>query len=94
MNNKNYYSLEVFKSIFLPNSYDESYHEVTVTAQDFILMILRPLIPSNYKIIRYYGFYRKKHKLHNKMVLLIDKAKRKVRKTLLSHSLSILKYFK
>ena len=28
-------------------------------------MLLRHLIRSNYKIIRYYGFYRKKHKLHD-----------------------------
>ena len=36
-------------------------------------MLLRHLIKSNYKIIRYYGFYRKKHKLHDTITLLIDK---------------------
>ena len=46
---------------------DKSYHEETVTAEKFILMLLRHLIPSNYKIIRYYGFYRKKHKLLEKL---------------------------
>ncbi len=73
--------------------YDESYHEVTVSAKDFIMMILRHLIPEQYKIIRYNGFYRKKHKLHDKMVLLIDKAKRAIRKTFLKYEISILKSF-
>ena len=73
--------------------YDESYHEVTITAEQFIMMILRHLIPTNYKIIRYYGFYRKKHKLHDTMVLLINKIKRNIRKSFLKHRLSILKSF-
>ena len=39
---------------------DDSYHEVTVSAFDFIKILLRHIIPKNFKIIRYYGFYRKK----------------------------------
>ena len=35
---------------------DDSYHEVTVSAEQFILMLLRHLIPEQFKIIRYYGF--------------------------------------
>ncbi len=73
--------------------YDDSYHEITVSAKDFIMMILRHLIPEQYKIIRYNGFYRKKHKLHDTMILLIDKTKRSVRKMFLVHELSILKSF-
>jgi hypothetical protein len=73
---------------------DESYHEVTVSAAEFIFMILRHLVPTNFKIIRYYGFYRKKHNLHDKMVLLIDKAKRFVRKQFLKHENSISLAFK
>ena len=42
---------------------DDSYHEVTVSAFDFIKFILRHIIPNNYKIIRYFGFYRKKTKI-------------------------------
>jgi hypothetical protein len=57
-------------------------------------MILRHLVPTNFKIIRYYGFYRKKHNLHDKMVLLIDKAKRFVRKQFLKHENSISLAFK
>ena len=62
---------------------DDSYHEVTVSASEFILMIIRHLIPEQFKIIRYFGFYRKKPAIHDKMVLLIDKCKRKIRKELL-----------
>ncbi len=73
--------------------YDDSYHEITVSAKDFIIMILRHLLPEQYKIIRYNGFYRKKHKLHDKMVLLIDKTKRAIRKTFLKYEFSISKSF-
>jgi len=42
------------------------------------MMILIYLIPNQYKIIRYNGFYRKKHKLHDTIIVLIDKAKRAI----------------
>ena len=68
---------------------DGKYHEVTVTAKDFIFMLLRHIIPSQFKIIRYYGFYRKRHPFHDKMVMLIDKIKHKFRKDILKHEISI-----
>lgn len=72
---------------------DDSYHEVTVTAQDFILLLLRHLVPSQFKIIRYYGFYRKKHSFHDKMVLLVAREKIPFKKQLLKHFMSILNAF-
>lgn len=72
---------------------DESYHEETVTAEKFILMLLRHLIPSNYKIIRYYGFYRKKHKLHDKIELIIDVSSRRIRTNSLRYENSIKQHF-
>ena len=42
---------------------------------------------------RYCGFYRKKHENHDKMVMLVDKAKHSIRKTFMKHRLSILKAF-
>ena len=72
---------------------DESYHEVTVTAKDFIMMLLRHLIPSQFKIIRYYGFYRKKHPFHDKMVMLVEREKIPTKKRLLKYDMSILKSF-
>ncbi len=71
---------------------DNSYHEVTIPASKFIMILLRHLIPTQYKIIRYYGFYNKKHSFHDKMVMLIDKTKRNIRKQLLKHELSVLKF--
>ena len=51
---------------------DNSYHEVTVTASQFITILLRHLLPNNFKIIRYFGFYRKKHVLHDKMIMMVS----------------------
>ena len=72
---------------------DNTYKEITITAQEFIFMLLRHIIPTQFKIIRYYGFYRKKHSLHDKMVMLVQEFKRKIRKELLKHELSVLRYF-
>ena len=74
------------------HQYNE-YHEVTVTAIEFIKILLRHLIPYNFKIIRYYGFYRKKHQNHDKMVKMISEAKRNIRKQFLKHRLCLLKFF-
>ena len=68
---------------------DNKYHEVSVCASQFILILLRHLLPSQFKIIRYYGFYRKKHSLHSKMIPLIKKHCRNFRKQLLKHQPSI-----
>lgn len=72
---------------------DESYHEVTVTAFEFITMILRHLVPYQFKTIRSYGFYRKKLPFHDKINLLIKEQARKFRNELLRHNLSIIKSF-
>ena len=50
---------------------DQSYHEATLPASDFIMTLIRHLLPHQFKIIRYYGFYRKKHAIHKKMIPLI-----------------------
>lgn len=72
---------------------DNKYHEVSILAPQFILILLRYLLPSNFKIIRYFGFYRKKHSLHNRMHLLIKKHTRIWRKNLLKYQASILLCF-
>ena len=72
---------------------DESYHEVTFTAEDFIKLILRHIIPSQFKTIRSYGFYRKKFPFHDKINMLIKKEIKKFRNELLRHELSIIKSF-
>ncbi len=73
---------------------DNSYYEVTVSADEFIALLARHIVPPQFKIIRYYGFYRRKHFIHNKMILLIKKEVRNFRKSLLKHQASILLSFK
>lgn len=73
---------------------DESYHEVTCSAFEFIGILLRHLIPYNYRTIRYCGFYRKKHENHDKMVMMINPTLHKVKKEFLKYRLSVLKHFK
>lgn len=68
---------------------DNTYHEVSVSASEFILVLLRHLLPSQFKIIRYYGFYRKKHSIHSKMIPLIKLHCRNFRKQLLKYKASI-----
>lgn len=72
---------------------DNKYHEVSLKASDFIMVLLRHLLPSQFKIIRYYGFYRKKHFLHSKMIPLIKHHCRNFRKSLLKHQANILLNF-
>lgn len=73
---------------------DNSYHEVTVTASQFITILLRHLLPENFKIIRYYGFYRKKHSFHDKMIMMISDEKKIIRKQFLKYEMAIQKFFK
>ena len=72
---------------------DNKYHEVSVNASEFIMILLRHLLPSQFKIIRYYGFYRKKHSIHHKMIPLIKHHCKKFRKFLLKHQANILLNF-
>ena len=72
---------------------DNAYHEVTVTASQFITILLKHLLPNNFKIIRYFGFYRKKHPLHDKMVMMVSTETNKIRKQILKYALSIQKFF-
>lgn len=72
---------------------DGKYNEITVTAIKFIKILLRHLIPYNFRTIRYFGFYRKKNKNHDKMIKMIDPAKKIIRKQLMSFRMNILKFF-
>lgn len=56
---------------------DNSKHSLTVSAFEFIAMLVRHLIPNNFKIIRYYGFYRRKVAIHEKMIHIIKTHVRK-----------------
>ena len=73
---------------------DNKYHEITISAPEFIMILLRHLLPTQFKIIRYYGFYRKKHPIHSKMIPLIKHHCRNFRKQLLKYEVSISLAFK
>lgn len=68
---------------------DNEFHKVTLLASQFIMLLLRHLLPTQFKIIRYYGFYRKKHSIHSKMIPLIKQHCRSFRKKLLKYEISI-----
>lgn len=53
----------------------EQYHEITESALSFIGKLLRHLLPSHFKSIRYYGFYNKSDKIDNNVNMIIKKEK-------------------
>ena len=57
------------------------------------MTLLRHLLPTQFKIIRYYGFYRRKHAIHSKMIPLIKEHFRNFRKQLLKYEISISMFF-
>lgn len=59
---------------------NEKYLEVKESTLSFISKIIRHLLPEKFKIIRYYGFYKKKHSFHDKMIMMISNEKKKIRK--------------
>ena len=64
---------------------DNIYHEVTLPVFEFITLLIGHLIPKNFRTIRAYGFYNKKHRFAKKVINMIDKALHKVRKQALSY---------
>ena len=71
----------------------EQYHEITDSAFSFITKLLRHLLPSNYKSIRYYGFYNKSKSLCDKLITIIKKEKIPFMRSLLKWKNSILTSF-
>ncbi len=71
----------------------EKYHEVTDSAFNFISKLLRHLLPSNFKSIRYYGFYNKCDKISSDINLIIKNEKKSFYRSLIKWSNSILTSF-
>ncbi len=71
----------------------EQYHEVTESAFSFITKILRHLLPSNFKSIRYFGFYNKSDKIDHETNMMIKKEKIPFMRSLLKWKNSILTSF-
>lgn len=72
---------------------NEEYHEITESAFSFITKILRHLLPSNFKSIRYFGFYSKNDKINCGVNTIIKKEKIPFRNSLLKWHNSILTSF-
>lgn len=72
---------------------DDSYHEVTLPAIEFIKLLVRHIVPPQFKIIRYYGFYRRNFHFKNDVLLLVKKELHHFRNSLLKHELSIFRAF-
>ena len=73
---------------------DESYHEVTVSAIEFITMLIRHVIPSQFKTIRYYGFYRKKlPQLPGTIGLIVSPEKKAAKKNFLKYPILVQRFF-
>lgn len=71
----------------------EQYHEITESAFSFISKLLRHLLSSNFKSIRYYGLYNKSTLLCDKLILLVNKEKKKFMRSLIKWHNSILTSF-
>lgn len=78
---------------FYSDHTNEQYHEITESAFSFITKILRHLLPSNFKSIRYYGFYNKNDKLDDNTNKIIKKDKIPFMRSLLNWKHSILTSF-
>ncbi len=71
----------------------EEYHEIKDSAFNFISKLLRHLLPSNFKSIRYYGFYNKCDKISDDINLIIKVEKKSFYRSLIKWSNSILNSF-
>lgn len=60
---------------------------------EFIKRLIIHIPDENFKTVRYYGIYSKKHKFHDKMIMLIKSHIRKLRKSLCCWKMMILKDF-
>lgn len=78
---------------FYSDHTNENYHEVTESAFSFITKILQHLLPTNFKSIRYYGFYNKSTSLCDKLIKIVRKEKIPFMRSLLKWHNSILKSF-
>ena len=82
-----------FVTFFYKDHTNDEYHEVVDSAFGFITKLLRHLLPSNFKSIRYYGFYNNSSKFCDMIISVIDKEKSKFKKELLKWKNLILTSF-
>lgn len=67
--------------------------EETISALDFIKRLIIHIPDIDFKMIRYYGIYSKKHHFHGKMIMMFNKQQLKVQKMMTRWQLSIISNF-
>ena len=67
--------------------------EETISAFDFIKRLIIHIPDTEFKMIRYYGIYSKKHKFHGKMIMMFNKQQLKIQKMMNRWQLSIMSDF-
>lgn len=60
---------------------------------DFIKRLIIHIPDENFKTVRYYGIYARKHKFHDKIVILINKQIHKIRNSIISWRMMLLRDF-
>ena len=72
---------------------DNQFVTERIHVYDFFKRLIIHIPDQNFKTVRYYGIYSKKHKFHDKMVMFIQSPIKKFRNSLISWRLLILKDF-
>lgn len=67
--------------------------EETIHAFEFMKRLIKHIPDKNFKVVRYYGLYAKKHKHSKKIFKLLNEAQIKIRETLRKWNISIEIYF-
>ena len=67
--------------------------EETIHAFEFMKRLIKHITDKNFKVVRYYGLYAKKHKHSKKIFKLLNEAQIKIRETLRKWNISIEIYF-
>lgn len=72
---------------------DNKFVEEKIHVFEFFKRLIIHIPNENFKTVRYYGIYSKKHKFHDKMIMLIKHQTHKLRNSLNSWRMMILKDF-
>jgi len=67
--------------------------EETISAFDFIKRLIIHIPDTEFRMIRYYGIYSKKHKSHGKMIMMFNKQQLKIQRMMNRWQLSIISDF-
>ena len=72
---------------------DNKFVKECIHVYDFFKRLIIHIPDENFKTVRYYGIYSKKHKFHDKMIMLVKSQIHKLRNSLNSWRMMIIKDF-